>query len=1046
MNAISSTPESGLYYNFTTHELSIYDGTAWRAMFDAGNLTGTLPSGSVPAPTASTLGGVFSKSVVSHQFLTGVGTGTGSPSSAQPAFSDLSGAATAAQIPNPSSSSIGGVQSAASVTHQWINSISTSGVPALSQPAFSDVSGSVAASQMPALTGDVTSSAGAVATTVVKIQGVAVATTSPTAGQVLTYNSATSRWDPETGLNGVLTVSSGGTGNSSLTNHGMLVGAGTTSITVIPPDASTTKVWTSGGASADPSWQSPTGGVTGPVSSTDTAIALWNGTAGTAVKNSSVLVDSSGDIDTTGDTIYVKLHSTTDTTATGSFALDHNSTSAILQTAESSTNAGYTLKLQTANIAGSNANKTGEIQITTGNKTAGTGNSGDVTVTTGTSAGGTRGRINHVDGTDGFAGLVWTSMNNSGGGHWMKPTADINFIANPDAELNTTAWATYADAAGALPVDGTGGSPTVTWTRTTSSPLSGAGSFLFTKDAANRQGNGASYDFSIRTADKAKVMQIEFDYVVASGTFVAGSNGVDSDIEVYIYDVTNAVVIQPTTYKLFASTTSPPSHFTANFQTASNSTSYRLILHTATTSASAYTVQFDSVTVAPSRYTYGTPVTDWVAYTPTFTGYGSPTAITFYSRRVGDSLEVRGTFTSGISTAVPNKISIGYNGVSGNVVVDTTKSGTSQLVGMAGGSPSSTTLFGFGVLSPASNDSTVSMSVQTSAISITAPQNASVVASTGQGFQLNFRVPIVGWSSTIQMSDSAPQTLISMSGLIQTPTGTLTSSFNVIKFGTVTTDSSGAYATGTGLYTCPTQGRYRVYGNVEILGTYTAGQSSLIKIFKNGTGGTSVSLNGFSAFSSVTTTQSIPFQGAIDCNAGDTLGVYSNSSGSTLSYTATLTGSSLFIEKLSDPRTVGAMETVAFSGLSTLTTSLTTNTFVTVTYATVIKDSHSAMSSGTFTAPAAGLYQACGAVTVVPSVAGELVDNFITVGSSSFATRGSNVGAGASVSVPNCLTAPMVSGQTASMQVRCTFGSGTCALNTGLNNSATFSITKVGNY
>lgn len=65
--------------------------------------------------------------------------------------SGSSGAATfrllvGADLPNPSSSSLGGVQSAAAVSNQWINSISTSGVPALSQPAFTNISGVLAAS------------------------------------------------------------------------------------------------------------------------------------------------------------------------------------------------------------------------------------------------------------------------------------------------------------------------------------------------------------------------------------------------------------------------------------------------------------------------------------------------------------------------------------------------------------------------------------------------------------------------------------------------------------------------------------------------------------------------------------------------------------------------------------------------------------------------------------------------------------------------------------------------------------------------------------
>jgi hypothetical protein len=72
----------------------------------------------------------------------------------------------ASALPNPTAATLGGVQSAAAVTHNWINSISTSGVPVLSQPAFTDISGSVVAAQMPALTGDVTTTAGAVATTI----------------------------------------------------------------------------------------------------------------------------------------------------------------------------------------------------------------------------------------------------------------------------------------------------------------------------------------------------------------------------------------------------------------------------------------------------------------------------------------------------------------------------------------------------------------------------------------------------------------------------------------------------------------------------------------------------------------------------------------------------------------------------------------------------------------------------------------------------------------------------------------------------------------
>jgi hypothetical protein len=53
----------------------------------------------VPVPTAFNLGGVHPKSVVSHQFLTGLGDGTGDFSAAQPSYSDIaSGPITATTV------------------------------------------------------------------------------------------------------------------------------------------------------------------------------------------------------------------------------------------------------------------------------------------------------------------------------------------------------------------------------------------------------------------------------------------------------------------------------------------------------------------------------------------------------------------------------------------------------------------------------------------------------------------------------------------------------------------------------------------------------------------------------------------------------------------------------------------------------------------------------------------------------------------------------------------------------------------------------------
>jgi hypothetical protein len=135
-------------------------GSAWGTSYTVGSaannlvqLNGSaqvLPS-MLPNPSASTLGGVESLAVVSHNFMTGIST-SGIPSQAQPAFTDISGTLAASQLPNPGASSLGGIESLASTSHQWINAISTSGVPSSTQPGFSDLSGSLAIGQTPLTT------------------------------------------------------------------------------------------------------------------------------------------------------------------------------------------------------------------------------------------------------------------------------------------------------------------------------------------------------------------------------------------------------------------------------------------------------------------------------------------------------------------------------------------------------------------------------------------------------------------------------------------------------------------------------------------------------------------------------------------------------------------------------------------------------------------------------------------------------------------------------------------------------------------------------
>lgn len=62
-------------------------------------------------------------------------------------FSQISGSVAAAQLPNPTVSTLGGIEAIVAVSNKWINAINTSGVPQLVQPDFTNLSGSIAIGQ-----------------------------------------------------------------------------------------------------------------------------------------------------------------------------------------------------------------------------------------------------------------------------------------------------------------------------------------------------------------------------------------------------------------------------------------------------------------------------------------------------------------------------------------------------------------------------------------------------------------------------------------------------------------------------------------------------------------------------------------------------------------------------------------------------------------------------------------------------------------------------------------------------------------------------------
>lgn len=154
---------------------------------------------------------------------------------------------------------------------------------------------------------------------------------------------------------------------------------------------------------------------------------------------------------------------------------------------------------------------------------------------------------------------------------------------------------TLANGGDASPTNGTGGVVTgVTLTRNTVSPLIGVADFLLSKDAASRQGMGVSTDFEINNKDKGQPIQISFTYDGSAGMVF----GTSSDIRVWIYDITNATLIQVVPKYTLVGPASTIVNFLAQFTASPTSVDYRLIFHIGTTNATAWNFNYDGVTAS----------------------------------------------------------------------------------------------------------------------------------------------------------------------------------------------------------------------------------------------------------------------------------------------------------------------------------------------------------------------------------------------------------------------------------------------------------------
>lgn len=227
-NAITAV-NGEMVYDTTLGGFSVYQGGSWSTLTTGaiawGAITGTL-SAQTDLQSAldakltnpmTTLGDTIyenatpagarlaGNTTTTKKFLAQTGNGT---ISAAPTWGTLAGS----DLPNPTASTLGGIESYAAVTNQWINAISTIGVPSSTQPGFTNLSGTLSIAQAGALPTSVITN-GTFAQAQLGIYLGAIAGSQISSG---TVNTSVLGSVPFTSLSGTISVAQAGTYTGSL--------------------------------------------------------------------------------------------------------------------------------------------------------------------------------------------------------------------------------------------------------------------------------------------------------------------------------------------------------------------------------------------------------------------------------------------------------------------------------------------------------------------------------------------------------------------------------------------------------------------------------------------------------------------------------------------------------------------------------------------------------------------------------------------------------------------------------------------------------------
>ena len=432
---------------------------------------------------------------------------------------------------------------------------------------------------------------------------------------------------------------------------------------------------------------------------------------------------------------------------------------------------------------------------------------------------------------EGYDGSSWQELGGGGQG-------GINYIDNFDIEIDTTGYATFDDASAY--VDGTGGTASnLTLTRNTTTPLRETGDLKLVQAAVASPAalyEGFSYDFTIDKGQQAQMLTGSFWYDASDADYV------DDDIRIFIYDKTNAQIIRVNGEDLKGG---KGVHY-FQFQTAPDSTSYRISFMVNQENTAGFSIYFDQIAVSPTRLARGAIVTEWEIYTPTTQGLGSPTNLNSKWRRVGDTLELSAHFTTGTTSAdelqigLPSGLSIdtGYNAY----VVGEAQTRASNVSHFSVLATTGDTYFNVGLRSTGTDV-------------INTPQNGNALFGSTLYVSFNAKVKIAGWESSGTLNEDLGGGDVVVDARGCTTCGTVTdlTPYNWTEVKDTTASFDGE------TFTTPETGCYKVSGSLNLSGNITGNVLAYVN------GSNYRSLNDFQ------TNSIMSFAGELDLTKGQAL-------------------------------------------------------------------------------------------------------------------------------------------------------------------------------